>query len=886
MNQPLRLLLLEDSVDDADLILRELRKEGWDFEARRVENERDYRQQLEAFCPDLILSDYNLPTYNGRSALALAQQQAPHIPFIFVSGVMGEETAIEALKQGATDYILKDGLVRLRTAVRRALQEAAEHQKRLEAEKQIRYQANLLQNVSDAIVSTDPNFVIRTWNKAAENLYGWSAAEVIGHPFPQVVPTRYPENNREEVLRHFREDGFWKGEVFQAHRNGAELSILSAATWIKDSEGQTTGVVVVNRDMTAHRRTEKSLKESQELYRAIITCSPFPILGLDLDGTILTWNEAAESVFGWSAVEIIGQPNPIVPSDKRAEFDALRERVYREGSVTGVEIARMNKYGERLDFSLSAASIRDAQGQIIGMMATFDNITERKRVEGERAELLVQQQMAEREQAAQRQRLQQILDTVPDGVVLLDASGRVTLANPAGQALLQRLSGAAVGETITRLGDLPFADPTSTPYDAWHALQYEDGHFELLIRPIALETQDGDSVLLLRDVTAEYEQEQYMEVQQRLATVGQLAAGIAHDFNNVMAVIMLYVQLLQKTAVLTPNERNKLDTVYKQAQHASDMITQILDFSRKSVIERVPLDLLPLFKEMVKLLNSTLPETIQIEMTSAPGDFIALADPTRLRQALMNIILNARDAMPGGGRLRLELSQFCLNPEQIAPLPDLEPGHWLQISIHDEGVGINQEHLPRIFDPFFTTKEPGKGTGLGLAQVYGIVKQHGGSIGAESRLGDGSTFTIYLPAFTAPTSPELPSYDRDHLLPGAETILVVEDNDTMRTSVADALSVLGYRVLEARDGAEALRMLASQNDRIDLVLSDVVMPEMGGGDLHQRIRQQYPTLPLLLMTGYPLGEHAPELAGLPWISKPFTIHTLAGKIHSLLHTIT
>lgn len=886
MNQPLRLLLLEDSVDDADLILRELRKEGLDFEACRVENERDYRQQLEAFCPDLILSDYNLPTYNGRSALALAQQQAPHIPFIFVSGVMGEETAIEALKQGATDYILKDGLVRLRTAVRRALQEAAEHQKRLEAEEQIRYQANLLQNVSDAIVSTDPNFVIRTWNKAAENLYGWSAAEVIGRPFPQVVPTRYPKNNREEVLRHFREDGFWKGEVFQVHRNGAELSILSAASWIQDSEGQATGVVVVNRDVTAYRRAEKSLKESQELYRAIITCSPFPILGLDLDGTILTWNEAAEAVFGWSAVEIIGQPNPIVPPDKRAEFDALRERVYREGSVTGVEIVRLNKYGERLYFSLSAASIRDAQGQIIGMMATFDNITERKRVEAERAELLVQQQMAEREQAAQRQRLQQILDTVPDGVVLLDASGRVTLANPAGQALLQRLSGAAVGETITRLGDLPFADPTSTPYDAWHALQYEDGHFELLIRPIALETQDGDSVLLLRDVTVEYEQEQYMEVQQRLATVGQLAAGIAHDFNNVMAVIMLYVQLLQKTAVLTPNDHNKLDTVYKQAQHASDMITQILDFSRKSVIERVPLDLLPLFKEMVKLLNSTLPETIQIEMTSAPGDFIALVDPTRLRQALMNIILNARDAMPGGGRLRLELAQFCLNPEQIAPLPDLEPGHWLQISIHDEGVGINQEHLPRIFDPFFTTKEPGKGTGLGLAQVYGIVKQHGGSIGAESRLGDGSTFTIYLPAFAAPTSPEQPSYDRDHLLPGTETILVVEDNDTVRTSVADALSVLGYRVLEARDGAEALLILASQYDRIDLVLSDVVMPEMGGGALHQSIRQQYPTLPLLLMTGYPLGEHAPELAGLPWISKPFTIQTLAGKIHSLLHTIT
>ncbi|MBK8431351.1 MAG: hypothetical protein IPL28_08710 [Chloroflexi bacterium] len=310
-----------------------------------------------------------------------------------------------------------------------------------------------------------------------------------------------------------------------------------------------------------------------------------------------------------------------------------------------------------------------------------------------------------------------------------------------------------------------------------HALQYAGGHFELWARPITLATGDGDWVLLLRDVTTEHEHMQYMEVQQRLATVGQLAAGIAHDFNNVMGIIILYTQLVQKTAALSKSDQKKMNIIYEQATHASSMINQIFDFSRHSVMARLPLDLLPLLKEMVKLLKNILPETIQLELAYGRGEFVVIADPTRLQQALMNILLNAADAMPDGGRLHLALSHLSIAPNQQPPVPDLGAGDWVQIAIADEGTGIAKEHLPRIFDPFFTTKAPGKGTGLGLAQVYGIVKQHDGSIIVDSKVGEGTTMTIYLPLFGEAVSPNSEPFVIDQTILGSETILLIEDNN-------------------------------------------------------------------------------------------------------------
>lgn len=873
MDPSLHFLLLEDSEDDAGLILRTLRRAGFHFQHRVVDTEAVYRQQLVDFAPDLILSDYSLPRYDGYAALLAADELAPQVPFVFVSGRMGEEIAIEALKRGATDYVLKEQLARLGPVVRRALEEAAERRRRLEFEQQLRYQAGLLENVSDAIISTDVDFVIRTWNRAAEEIYGWAAEEVIGRSFPDVVPTRYLQDSRETVLRQFLATGFWRGEVVQQRRDGTKLHILSASSIIYDEAGEASGIVAANRDISEQKRVEQALTESQALYQAIITSSPFPILSIDLEGVVLTWNAAAEAVFGWTAADVLNKPNPIIPVDKTEEFAILRDRVKAGETFTGVEIRRQNKAGNLLDLHLSAAPVRDAQGEIVAIMASFEDVTERRKVE----------RKVEQERAAQLQRLQQILETVPDGVALLDAEGRVTMANPAARELLQQLAAVQVGERVTTLGGRDLADLLPPPVDMpSHALHHAEGYYELLAQPIAPQAAGSDWVLLLRDVTAEHEHESYMQVQQRLATVGQLAAGIAHDFNNVMAVIILYAQMLQKTADLTQKGQRQLATIRRQAQHAADMIAQILDFSRRAVMERVPLDLLPLLKEIVRLLQNTLPETIRIKLNYSDAGFVVLADPTRLQQALMNAAVNARDAMPHGGELTFALDTVTVVAGQSAPLPDMAPGAWLQLRIIDTGTGITADHLPHIFEPFFTTKPTGKGTGLGLAQFYGIVKQHGGFVDVHSRVAASTTFTIYLPLLARPTDDYGAARAAAPVLGGTETILLVEDNETMRLSLAEALSDLGYHVLEAENGVEALVILAREDTQVDLVLSDVTMPQMGGARLKRTIEERFGSLPLLLMSGYPLKEEGGDLTDHSWIMKPFTIRQLGDAIREKL----
>jgi two-component system, cell cycle sensor histidine kinase and response regulator CckA len=652
------------------------------------------------------------------------------------------------------------------------------------------------------------------------------------------------------------------------HSSGKWLWVESTFTNLLNDDS--VNAIVINfRNITERKHAETALRASEQRFRHLFMAAATGITINNMQGVFLRANPAFCHLLGYMEEELLTRDffSLTHPDDLAPNRVLYRQLVVGEIDHFVIEKRFLPKDG-RLVWARVSVSLTMGEGDVTHLLAMVEDITERKQVESQQAE--------------QKQRLQGILDAVPDGVVLLDNASRVTLANPAGQTLLQRLAGVQVGETVTTLGYQSLTSLLSSSDNHSHALQYAGGHFELLARPIALETGDGDWVLLLRDVTAEHEHEQYMEVQQRLATVGQLAAGIAHDFNNVMGIIILYTQLVQKADVLSKSDQKRMGIIYEQAMHASSMINQILDFSRHSVMVRLPLDLLPLLKEMVKLLKNILPETIQLALAYARGEFVVIADPTRLQQALMNILLNASDAMPDGGRLRLTLSHISIAPDQQPPLPDVGAGDWVQIIIADEGTGIAQEHLPRIFDPFFTTKAPGKGTGLGLAQVYGIVKQHDGSIIVDSKVGEGTTMTIYLPLFGEPVSPNREPFAIDQTILGSETILLVEDNDTLRGSVANMLSELGYNVLEAENGTLALTILESEQEKIDLIISDVVMPKMGGVVFYQHIKQKYPTLPLIMMTGYPLGEQTPELADLPWIAKPFSVQVLGTKIRALL----
>ena len=302
-------------------------------------------------------------------------------------------------------------------------------------------------------------------------------------------------------------------------------------------------------------------------------------------------------------------------------------------------------------------------------------------------------------------------------------------------------------------------------------------------------------------------------------------------------------------------------------------------------MSRSTVDLLPLVKESVKFLERTLPENIRVKMTYSKRGFIVKADPTRIQQALVNLTLNARDAMQNGGTLCYALSSLTVGPDEVPPVPDMVPGKWVCLAVSDTGAGIEPANLAHLFEPFFTTKEVGKGTGLGLAQVYGIVKQHDGTIGVETSVGVGTIFFLYLPELA--DSPQQPVHIAANLanLSGSEAILLVEDNDALRDAVAEAMTGLGYRVVAVKNGVQARAPLGAQSGRVDLVLTHPIMPERGGMELVEQVRQAYPWVKAVIMSGYPLDEEAEQLQEtglLAWITKPFEMSDLAERVRALL----
>lgn len=462
------------------------------------------------------------------------------------------------------------------------------------------------------------------------------------------------------------------------------------------------------------------------------------------------------------------------------------------------------------------------------------------------------------------------------------------LANPVAQTYLPVLVGEIREGIVTHLGKQPL-DVLLRPGAALvSGLEVaglkNDRLFTVTIQTISSGGRLSGWVLLIRDVTEERARQQQLQTQDRLATVGQLAAGIAHDFNNILSIITLYSGTLARYPD-HPKRNEYLEDMTQQTKHAARLIGQILDFSRRSVIERSWLDLLPFTKEVMKLLQRTLPETISFSLTSEQEQYAVSADPTRLQQVLMNLAVNARDAMPDGGDLAVALTKHTIR-ESDDPLAGLAAGEWIGLSVTDTGGGIPADFIPHIFEPFFTTKQPGQGTGLGLAQVYGIVKQHGGEIEVRSSVGRGTTFIIYLPAL-GETTPE-PENREEQLLSvnlKNKTILLVEDDPGTQAAIQDVLQLAGCRVLLASTGLKALDLLFEVDNGIDLVITDMIMPELGGVELYKTIMKRQLDVQLFFITGYPLTEESRQLLEqqeVIWLQKPFTNSQLLFRVRQAL----
>jgi len=664
--------------------------------------------------------------------------------------------------------------------------------------------------------------------------------------------------------------------VLTISRRGLALGLLAAVL------GLAGGAWLYRRAISAHHYAR--------MFQALVEHIPLSVWLYRRDGTAMFANQATFDTFGIAdPAEVLGRYNVYANATEAGKPLLKRfDEVWAGGSVQRfrheLDMTRVAYKTTRHDRAQCLTTLfRLPENGEPSLVALQEDVTEQVRSQQERERLAAQVY-------EQAQQMQQVLATVPVGVVLLDADGHLLSANPVAErelaVLARRENGALVG-----LGDRSLAELlTPLPDRLWHEVKVGASVFEVIARSTDDSAQARQWALVIQDVTGERRIQAQLQHQERLAAVGQLAAGIAHDFNNIMAAIVLYAGILKQAAGLTDRDRQRVDTINQQAWHATRLIEQILDFSRRAVLERRPLDLLPLLKEQVKLLERTLPEHIRWKLSYGQDEFTIHADPTRMQQMLTNLAVNARDAMPDGGTLRIRLERITVEPDQTPPLPEMGTGNWVVLSVTDTGMGIAPEVLPRIFEPFYTTKAPGKGSGLGLAQVHGIVGQHGGRIDVKTQIGKGTTFTIYLPALEARPI-EQPAPDAAVITRGqGETVLIVEDDSTVRPALTTSLAAWNYQALEATNGQEALAVVEKHSGQIALVLSDVVMPVMGGVALLHALRQKGHTMPVVLLTGHPMEQT--ELDGLraqglsAWLSKPPRLEQLAQTIASALHETT
>jgi PAS domain S-box-containing protein len=626
-----------------------------------------------------------------------------------------------------------------------------------------------------------------------------------------------------------------------------------------------------NRD----RAAQIALKASEATYQLIFQSNPLPMWIYDLETlSFLAVNNAAIDKYGYARKDFL----TMTIRDIRPPEDlALLENDIRTTTQT------LNHAGEwrhrRQDGTVFPVEITSHQlaynGHQARLVVAYD-ISERKQAETERETLVNQLQ-------AQAEQLVQIMHSVPEGILLLDGEGRIRQANPRAAKQVETF-GVMQGDLLVRLGGQPLNSLLTSPPggNLYHEVHATSRTYEVNSRPVETGPIPVGWVLSIRDVTQERTVAEQLRRQERLAAVGQLAAGIAHDFNNILSVIVMYAGMMARLDHLGERDRERLKIIYQQALQASQMIGQILDFSRSSVMEAQPFDLLPLLKEQIKLLQRTLPESIEVTLTAAPGEYTTRIDPTRMAQVVMNLAVNARDAMPKGGMLSFDLAQVEFAADKETPLAGMSAGKWVRLLVSDTGVGMSAEVQAHLFEPFFTTKAPGYGTGLGLAQVYGIVHQHNGHIGVSSQEGAGSTFVLYLPDLNLQQSGSaaVPNVDAEVQGQG-ERILLVEDEPTLRDALVEMLSLWNYEVVEAANGEEALARLSEASIPFDLILSDVVMPKMGGVALFHSLVKHKLTLPMILLTGYPMHDELEKLksAGLrAWLTKPVKAQQLAEAI--------
>ena len=749
-----RALILEDNAADAELILWKLTAAGLPVKSDQSRNEDDFKKRFATHVYDLILCDFSLPGWSGLEALRWVRQSGSDIPFIYVSGTLGEEIAVECIKEGATDYVLKGNLARLPHAVRRALDEHAlrVNQKTSREEYRLLFESN----PQPMWVFDRRTLAFLAVNEAAIRHYGYSRQEFLGMTILDIRP-------REEVpmLKSFLTLGMapLSGEVTAwTHRTKEGTSIdVEICSHVVNFHGVDAELVLAQ-DITEMKRNQEKLRQSEERFSKAFRSSPVPItISTMTEGRYIDANDAFLRMIGSERDAIVGRTSLElniweIPQDRARMIDELG----RLGRVVSLETIFVSKTGGRRNVVLAADLIQ--------------------------------------------------------------------------------LDGAECVLAIT------------------------------------------NDVTDARSIEEQFRQAQKMEA------VGRLAGGVAHDFNNMLSIMMGYCDLAEGRTKMEGVQKD-VAQIKKAAQRAAALTRQLLAFSRQQVLRPSVLNLNDVVRGLHQMLLRVIAADIDLRIEASPSLGNVKADTGQIEQVLMNLVVNARDAMPRGGKIVVETANMVVDEAYRKQQAEIQPGRYVVLSVEDTGCGMDLTTLSRLFEPFFTTKPPGHGTGLGLSMVYGAMQQAEGHVMVRSEVGKGTKFELLFPRIDDALIPQSPKKIKSQFATGTETVLLVEDERDLRDLTTELLETEGYTVLGASDAETAIARSRVYSDPIHVLLTDLVLPGMGGSELATRVSEMRPDIKIVYMSGYAgdlqAGQRALE-PGSVLVEKPFTKETLLRQLRSAL----
>lgn len=745
------------------------------------------------------------------------------------------------------------------------------------------------ETATDIIVTIDEQSRILFVNSAVERVLGYPARELVGREITILMPDYLRELHRGAIGRYLatgqRHISWAAVAMTGLHRTGREVPLeLSIGEQVQGGKHIFTGII---RDVSGRQRIEEELRESNEKYVRMIQSSPDAITLRTLpDRRYLEVNEGFCRMTGYAAEEAIGKTSAELQVWADPEQrGATLEKVLREGEVHEEEFRFRTKSGEIRFGQLAAVRITVGNQQC--MLSVSRDITEKKR--------------AEEELRRSESNFRLLVDDAPFGILRATLDGRILQANPA----LVRMLGYESEEELCKLnmGRDVYHDPKQrqrlieehSQRNAFHNVEVQwkrkDGNvITALLNGRRIEGAERTQTYFeefTEDITQRRILERQLFQSQKMEAIGRLAGGIAHDFNNLLGVILGHTELLEGASGRDRRLQKSVEAIQGATQRAAALTTQLLAFSRKQMVEPRILDLNASVREIEKLLRRVIGEDIELIIRAKPDAGTIQIDPGQLDQVLMNLVVNARDAMQNGGKLILETSSVILDDSYVGQHLGAAAGPFVLLSISDTGCGMDQETLSHIFEPFFTTKEKGKGTGLGLSTVYGIVKQCGGYVMAYSEPGRGTTFKVYFPGVSGTPEAARVSGQRVEVPGGKETVLLVEDETALRELTRGLLETAGYTVFEAANVEDAVRIAESDHRKIDLLLTDVVMPGMDGHELSRRLTSISPSLKVLYMSGYTddvIVQRGVLNHGTTLLQKPFGRASLLGKVRQVLDT--